>query len=1165
MIRQDFAGCDVGAMPPGTPRCPWEPVDDALQQIQAASEAGPPSRTFTILGAGVAGLAAAIELRSRGHRVRILEGSNRVGGRIHTHHFEAIDQIGELGAMRIPWCHDYTWHYVRDRYGLRVRSFHNTNDRAFFDVRNTRSRIGEFVEHILPRFADELGYSERALLEAGGPAALFLRHLAPLVEGLSHNERADLLKANLCSEKHRRLDRLTLRAWIQQHVETSGARELLDATMTMDSIGLWSLAELVRDELHKPSPSDGGLDLCEIIGGFEKLPRAMEAELEGCIELGCTIEEIHVKRDEVRVCGTRRGGGRLDEGIPGPVLCTLPFPVLRHLRVTGVSDDKTSAIRRMSYASSTKVLVACNERIWETRDGIFGGRSISDRVARQTYYPSDNARWNALQGGVPDIPRWSFLLPGQVRSGQLVAADPQASRGPGVLLASYTWNNDARSLANRSPDDAVDVVLADLERLHPGIRSHVVDAVVMPWDRNPWSRGAFAVTPPGDLEDHASAARRPEGRLAFAGEHLSIAPGWIQGALQSALVATRQMLRMLPVCLVVLAGLAPDAAEAKPRGEWRQPADPDELAYQTPPEAPPAREGHLDLELRVAYGLNEVAGEPVWLRSYNGGLVGPTIRIRPGQTLNVDLLNRLPPTPGSQPPAGAGHGARGHGGHGGHGDPNVPHGFNVTNLHTHGLWVSPTGNSDNVLLSVFPGEDFRNEIVVPRDHPPGSHWYHAHRHGSVALQVSSGMAGLLIVQGGLDDVPAIAEAEDTPLVFQQVYHSRRDCRLQGDGPDVRPPRARRAGCIETYRNLGPGSWPFVDGEERFTTINGLAGPTLTLAPGEVRRFRAVHAGVNEALHLAIVKVPESRRARRRFLSQLNEDVTGAEGFDAPLGTLRQLLGDLPLQPVLSPMYEIAADGIAFGRVDAHALIELQPGYRSDFLTKIDQTGLYALVDVPSGDRTKLRGELPADERGQVLAWLRVEGDRVEMALPTNADVADLAPYPPVEDREIASCQDNVFNIVTGCDEPARFTVDDQAFDPDATPRLLPLHRAEEWRLLSKFGNHPFHIHVNPFEVQPNEALGIERPVWRDTFLVRGPPGGRYARSEQELRDLVLTVRTRYRRYVGRYVLHCHLLDHEDQGMMQEVEVQTHPPTTASVDCAKPLKIGRFPGGRSCDL
>jgi FtsP/CotA-like multicopper oxidase with cupredoxin domain len=106
------------------------------------------------------------------------------------------------------------------------------------------------------------------------------------------------------------------------------------------------------------------------------------------------------------------------------------------------------------------------------------------------------------------------------------------------------------------------------------------------------------------------------------------------------------------------------------------------------------------------------------------------------------------------------------------------------------------------------------------------------------------------------------------------------------------------------------------------------------------------------------------------------------------------------------------------------------------------------------------------------------------------------------------------------------------------PRTLGLGKAYEWILTSRFVNHPFHIHVNPFEViqwndEEGRSLlpiidGERRTIWKDTILVRENPGGSEARK--------IRVRARNERYIGRFVLHCHILDHEDQGMMQDVEI-----------------------------
>ena len=124
----------------------------------------------------------------------------------------------------------------------------------------------------------------------------------------------------------------------------------------------------------------------------------------------------------------------------------------------------------------------------------------------------------------------------------------------------------------------------------------------------------------------------------------------------------------------------------------------------------------------------------VMMRSYNGCPSGPTISIKPGATLNVTLRNTLG---ANDPPSNCPDNP----------DHSTPHCYNNTNLHTHGFHVSPSGNADNVLLTVLPGKTQNYSYKLPADHPSGTFWYHAHLHGSTAIDVASGMAGVLIVRG----------------------------------------------------------------------------------------------------------------------------------------------------------------------------------------------------------------------------------------------------------------------------------------------------------------------------------------------------------------------------------------------------------------------------------
>ncbi|MEV1062301.1 multicopper oxidase domain-containing protein [Streptomyces sp. NPDC050263] len=138
---------------------------------------------------------------------------------------------------------------------------------------------------------------------------------------------------------------------------------------------------------------------------------------------------------------------------------------------------------------------------------------------------------------------------------------------------------------------------------------------------------------------------------------------------------------------------------------------------------------------------------------------GPTLRVRAGDSLEITQVNALPPNTAGM-----------------HADVNVPHHFNTFNLHTHGMHGDPTGDADNVYRAFEPaaaggagsegGETaaYLSSVAVPADHPAGTFWYHPHQHGSTTTQLLSGMAGVVIVEGDVDQVPEIAAAKDVVCI-----------------------------------------------------------------------------------------------------------------------------------------------------------------------------------------------------------------------------------------------------------------------------------------------------------------------------------------------------------------------------------------------------------------
>ncbi|HEY6814235.1 MAG TPA: multicopper oxidase domain-containing protein [Croceibacterium sp.] len=590
-----------------------------------------------------------------------------------------------------------------------------------------------------------------------------------------------------------------------------------------------------------------------------------------------------------------------------------------------------------------------------------------------------------------------------------------------------------------------------------------------------------------------------------------------------------------------------------------------------------ARERVLDLDVVYTDSqlFNPSTGsyDKVRLRSYNGTdvsptapYVSPTIEIRPGETIRVNLNNKLPADPSCT--------ADSH-------SPDTPHCFNGTNLHTHGLWVNPSGNGDNVLLSINPGVQFQYEYNVPGDHPSGTFWYHTHRHGSTALQVSSGMAGALIIRGDRkptterhgDIDTLIADAPERVLVMQQIQYACLDA--QGN-PKTNPDgtyrcEAGEVGVIENYNVFGPGDW---GDSGRYTSINGEILPTFEARQGQVERWRMIHAGVRDTIALQFARL----RSNARIEAALG--TADASKFVSQSCAADTLTYNL-----------IAADGLTMDAAQQKTVAVFQPGYRFDALVVFPEPGIYCVIDAASPNAGSIN-EQGVDIGPRLLGFVEVApGEAVgpdvtayltqqlvadaEATMPPDvkaAVIADLnaglkltqfTPHLAIAASEVTGTQELTFYINVNDPNITQFevgntlnTADAVPYDPNRIDRELVLGGVDEWTLQSHFVSHPFHIHVNPFQIveildpsgkDVSAAGAIDdtggkvdpqypglKGVWKDTLWIKslvsaaGPPAPNTIYT--------IRVRTRYQRYIGEFVLHCHILDHEDQGMMQNVAV-----------------------------
>jgi FtsP/CotA-like multicopper oxidase with cupredoxin domain len=480
-------------------------------------------------------------------------------------------------------------------------------------------------------------------------------------------------------------------------------------------------------------------------------------------------------------------------------------------------------------------------------------------------------------------------------------------------------------------------------------------------------------------------------------------------------------------------------------------------------------------------------------------------------------------------------------------------------MHTHGLWINPAGNSDNVLISINPGVDFQYEYNVPTDHPAGTFWYHPHRHGSTAIQVASGMAGALIIQGNRQpsenkngDIDTLLQATETQsfkertLVFQQIQYA---C-YQSDNTTLKTnPNGTYlcedgdVGIIENYNNFGPGSWTK---SGRYTSINGQVQPNFENAKvGQVERWRMIHAGIRDSINLQFrklkdgVQLPAGMKAEEHD-SFIAQNCTGE-----------------PIQQNI-----IAADGLTTAQIKKTTESVFQPGYRWDVLMLFPEAGNYCVIDnnasasanvdrvisprqllglvkvAPSPQATGSIDEqlttslIDAAQKNIIPNMRKAVIDDISKGLLTKfVPHADIPATPNTQKLE--------FNIDIQS-TPLRFLIDNEPYNPDRIDRKLVLGSSDEWVLTSEFASHPFHIHVNPFQI-----VKILDPKGNDVSLPDATDGGdpQYPGLKGVWKDTIwvkqgyqVVVRSRYERYIGDFVLHCHILDHEDQGMMQNVRI-----------------------------
>jgi suppressor of ftsI len=426
--------------------------------------------------------------------------------------------------------------------------------------------------------------------------------------------------------------------------------------------------------------------------------------------------------------------------------------------------------------------------------------------------------------------------------------------------------------------------------------------------------------------------------------------------------------------------------------------------------------GILSSTLTVAPTEVIVAGKIVTTTVYNGLYMPPVLKVQPGETIRLRLINgRKSPFP--------------------------------TNVHYHGLGVSPQGNGDNVFIEIDPGDPpFNYNIPIPEDHPQGLYWYHPHFHPGVNAAIAGGLSGGLIIGNILEPFPDLHGITERIMLLK-------DLKLDDNGQPVPDPDP-----------AGP----------TIRTINGLFQPQIEIAPGELQFWRIGNIGANIYYKL-------------RFEDNIPFYVIGIDG-----NLQNQIIETRELLIPPASRYEVLVRGPERGKYKLHA--------------EAFNTG-------PAGDAYP----------HQLLATLLSRGHKVDpIPLPSAfPPVTDLSELPLDFTRKV------VFNDT---DDPNVFVIDKRVYDHDRIDQLVRLGDLEEWTVQNKSQElHVFHIHQTDFQV--TEINGVRQPFtgYQDTVTL--PIATKKGPGEIKIRIPFTNPLI-----VGKFVYHCHIVQHADLGMMANIEV-----------------------------
>ena len=452
--------------------------------VETQAAAPDASRQVLVLGAGLAGLAAAYELKKAGYAVTVLEARTRPGGRVLTYRDPFADGLyAEMGAEYVDATDEYDHRFCKEL-GLKVMTA-KLYDAIF--VRAQRFKMAAFKQG-----KEKLPYAGTEGGRLFGQEAAYLKRVLALIKD-PEKLPPEILK----------LDNLSVVELLAQEGAPEDIAALFTYTQACESTARpheMSALHLVRS--HRRSFSED-TDEGRILGGNDQLPKGLARALAGQILYNRPVRKIAHDGEGATV--TFEEGGAVRTLRAPRLVVALPFKVLRDIEVTpSFSPAKTKCIATLAYGHVMKLAMQYQQRFWDEPQSL-GQRVFTDTLLRRLYH-------------------FSIDQP-----------------GPRGILMSFTSGADAETIGRMSDADRVRTALLEAAKVWPEAPSHFEGGAVKYWNEDPWIRGSYSFEGVGQARDYLQIAAAPEGRVHFAGEHTSVHRASMNGALESGVRAASEV------------------------------------------------------------------------------------------------------------------------------------------------------------------------------------------------------------------------------------------------------------------------------------------------------------------------------------------------------------------------------------------------------------------------------------------------------------------------------------------------------------------------------------------------------------------------------------------------------------------------------------------------